>query len=134
MSEFKLDPKLEEDSFFLGDLAFSQLRLMDNALVPWFILVPKTAIDEFHCLPEKDQVILLGEINMVSGFTSDEYQPDKINIATIGNVVRQLHVHIIARYVDDYCWPNVVWGQVQTKKYSSEAVARIQQKIQKFIT
>ena len=129
MSEFKIDPKLEEDSHLLGNFSFSQLRLINNALVPWFILVPKTSINEFHCLPEKDQLTLLGEINMLSGFVSKEFQPDKINIATIGNIVRQMHVHIIARYRDDFCWPNVVWGRTAKKTYLTAEVTQIREKI-----
>lgn len=128
MSEFKLDSKLDKDSFLLGNFPLCQLRLIDNALVPWFILVPRLSIIEFHCLSNKDQLALLNEINRVCGFLTDEYQPDKINTATIGNIVRQLHVHVIGRYVDDYCWPTVVWGRRQKKRYSVREVSQIREK------
>ena len=129
MSVFNVDPKLNEDSFLIGDLSLSQLRLMNNALVPWFILVPHLDATEFHCLSNDDQLALMSEINLVSGFLSDEYQPDKINIATIGNIVRQLHVHVIGRYIDDFCWPNVVWGQSRKKAYLPGEVSQVREKI-----
>lgn len=134
MPEFELDPKLHEDSHLLGELSLCQLRLMDNALLPWFILVPKKAttgqsIIEFHCLSNEEQLSLLSEINLVSEFLSDEYHPDKINIASIGNIVSQLHIHIVGRYINDFCWPNVVWGQKTTKKYIPEDVVQLRLKI-----
>jgi diadenosine tetraphosphate (Ap4A) HIT family hydrolase len=111
---------------------------MDNALVPWFILIPKKAtpgesIVEFHCLSKEEQLSLLSEINLISEFVSDEFHPDKINIASIGNIVSQLHVHIVGRYRDDFCWPNVVWGQSKTKKYTTETVEQIRHKIAKHL-
>jgi len=134
MSTFKLDTKLNEDSFLMGDLSLCQLRLMNNANVPWFILVPRiptegSAFVEFHCLSNEVQLSLLKEINRVSAFLSDVYHPDKVNVATIGNIVKQLHVHVVGRYKDDFCWPNVVWGQGGSRNYDAEEVELIRLKI-----
>jgi len=125
MTDFKLDPRLAEDCLILGHLHISQLLLMNNSLLPWFILVPETSVTELIDLPKTEQADLLEEINGVSAFVRNNFQISKLNIAAIGNVVSQLHVHVVGRDPADYCWPNVVWGRNECRPYSDEKIAEI---------
>jgi diadenosine tetraphosphate (Ap4A) HIT family hydrolase len=119
MDKFILDPTLQEDSFFVADLPLSQLLLMNDARYPWLILVPRRAnkAEIMELLPE-DQQLLLTEINLVSSLIKNTFSPDKINIANIGNRVRALHIHAIARYKTDEVWPAPVWGLGESILYS----------------
>ena len=109
--EFKLDTKLESDSFVITNLDLSQVRLVNNSDYPWLILVPrKNSIFEITDLSLNEYNQLQGEIRTISQIMLEIFKPDKLNIATIGNVVRQLHVHIIARFKDDKLFPKPVWG------------------------
>lgn len=106
-----LDPRLAADTHAVGDLKISRLLLMDDARFPWLILVPRRAgLRELIELPRADQHILLDEINRCAQLLHSLKKPDKLNIAALGNVVAQLHVHLIARYTDDAAWPQPVWG------------------------
>jgi diadenosine tetraphosphate (Ap4A) HIT family hydrolase len=98
---------------------------MNNSLVPWFILVPQTAETEMTDLSLSDQAGLLKEINLVSAFMKTNFQISKLNIAAIGNIVSQLHVHVVGRDPSDYCWPNVVWGTKEREAYTDERVKEI---------
>jgi diadenosine tetraphosphate (Ap4A) HIT family hydrolase len=129
MKIFQLDARLQQDCIELGELPHSLLLLMDNALLPWFILVPRTDKTELHELPSEIQLGVLSEINAVSKFVKDEFCVDKLNVATIGNVVKQLHIHIIGRRDDDYCWPGVVWGRPEKTPYTQEAINHIIAKV-----
>ncbi len=125
MSDFELDPRLSEDCLVLGRLNISQLLLMNNSLVPWFILVPQTSETEIIDLSKSEQADLLEEINWLSVFVRNNFELSKLNIAAIGNIVSQLHVHVVGRDPSDYCWPNVVWGQSERKPYTAEQVDEI---------
>jgi len=125
MNEFKLDSQLENDCFVLGKLQVSQLLLMNNSLVPWFILVPEVGVTEIYQLDAEQQKQLLNEINQMSKFISDEYVTDKLNVAAIGNIVSQLHVHIVGRKKEDFCWPNVIWGTSQKQPYTDSEIEKI---------
>ncbi len=127
MSDFKLDPRLAKDCLVLGKLNFSQLLLMNNALVPWFILVPNSSETEIIDLSKSEQADLLEEINHLAAFVRNNFVISKLNIAAIGNVVSQLHIHVLGRDPADYCWPNVVWGRDECRPYSDEKVAEIRQ-------
>jgi diadenosine tetraphosphate (Ap4A) HIT family hydrolase len=124
---FALDPRLEADTHAIGDLPLSQLLLMDDARFPWLILVPRIAgARELIDLDEGDQRSLLGEVNLVGRALETLLRPDKLNIAALGNVVPQLHVHLIARFVGDAAWPQPVWGQGDRVAYAESArVSRI---------
>ncbi|MDJ0928533.1 MAG: HIT family protein [Gammaproteobacteria bacterium] len=122
---FKLDQRLEKDCFVLGKLTLSQLLLMNNAALPWFILVPETTAVEICDLAPDDQAELVTEINMLSILVQGFEGVEKLNIGAIGNIVNQLHVHIVGRYPGDYCWPGVVWGRETPQRYSQEGVDRI---------
>ncbi|MDX2082680.1 MAG: HIT family protein [Rickettsiales bacterium] len=109
---FILNSKLKADSFFVADLKISQLLLMNNVNFPWLILVPKKPdLVELTDLKFDEQVEVLREINLISQLLQKKFQPLKLNIATLGNIVRQLHIHIIARFENDAAFPNPVWGQ-----------------------
>jgi len=129
MNSNKLDARLENDCHLLGRLSVSQLLLMNNAMVPWFILVPDTDEIEYYKLSDELQLALNAEINWLSEFIAAEYHPDKINVASIGNVVKQLHVHIVGRAENDYCWPGVVWGVKVDKPYDIAAVEHIKNQL-----
>ena len=125
MSDFVLDKKLTEDTFKLGYLNEQLLLLMNNALVPWFILVPMTSKTEICELDERDQTILYRNINLLSQHVLQQFDVSKINVGAIGNVVKQLHVHIIGRNENDYCWPDVVWGRQEREHYDEDQVNEI---------
>jgi len=119
MDKFVLDPTLEKDSFFVADLPLSQLLLMNDARYPWLILVPRRANKaEIIELSLEDQQLLLTEINTVSHLIQNIFNPDKINIANIGNRVRALHIHLLARYKTDEVWPLPVWGLGESVPYA----------------
>lgn len=125
MKNFQLDPQLQKDCIVLGELERSLLLLMNNALLPWFILVPKTDKTELYELADDVQAGVWAEINAVSKFVKDEFCIDKLNVAAIGNVVQQLHIHVIGRQHEDYCWPGVVWGRSEKTPYTKEAIKHI---------
>ncbi len=121
----KLDPRLEKDCFVLGRLQFCQLLLMNNAAVSWFVLVPDTLETEVCDLTASEQALLWAEVNAVAEFVRKHFQTEKLNIGAIGNVVSQLHVHVVGRRKDDYCWPGVVWGSATEKQYTEKEVAAV---------
>lgn len=118
--QFKLDPRLAQDSIHIGDFQLSQLRLMNNAHCPWFLLVPMVEQFEFHHLQPDLQFQLLNETTTVASFIEAQFNPDKINSGAIGNIVRQLHIHVIGRFKADPCWPGVVWGALPQKLYTPQ--------------
>ncbi len=134
---FKLDKRLTNDGILLGYLHWvgtknelsgeaSILLLMNNAEIPWFVIVPigVTAID-IDELDEKQQSQLLKEVNVLSGFLKSHYSVDKINFASIGNIVKQMHFHLVARTEQDGCWPGVVWGITAKIKYTRQQVENL---------
>lgn len=113
MTDFELDPRLEADTLPIADLDLCSVRLMNDARYPWLVLVPrKSGMVEIFDLDDADQQQLLAEIRRCAGTLKALNQPDKLNIAALGNQVRQLHIHIIARYRDDAAWPDPVWGRL----------------------
>jgi len=122
---FELDARLAGDCLILGELDCSLLLLMNNSLVPWFILVPVTKATEIYQMQKEQQLQMLKEIDLLSDFINSEFAIEKLNVAAIGNIVRQLHVHIVGRHSSDYCWPGVVWGSQQSESYSDAEIKRI---------
>ncbi len=125
MSDFVLDARLASDCHTLGRLDNTLLLLMDNALLPWMILVPMVEVTELHELEWERQLQILSQINLVSDYLKKEYSVDKINVAAIGNIVRQLHIHVVGRSKTDYCWPGVVWGADGRQSYAGQEIAAI---------
>lgn len=108
---FKLDPKLEEDTWFVCGLHLCSVRLHKNATWPWLVLVPRReGMSDIIDLSEADQGELMREVNKVAQVLRRMTTPDKLNIASIGNITKQLHVHIVARRVGDAGWPAPIWG------------------------
>jgi diadenosine tetraphosphate (Ap4A) HIT family hydrolase len=111
MVPFALDPRLEQDSLVLGRLALSRVLLMDDSRFPWLILVPERAgVTELLQLDRQDRHQLMDEIVVAQGVLSTLFGPDKLNLGALGNLVPQLHVHVVARFVSDAAWPGPVWG------------------------
>lgn len=122
MAEFVLNPTLEADSVALASLALSELRLMNQARFPWLLLVPRRAdVAEIIDLGKPDRALLFEEITMVSTVLRDVTKCDKLNVAALGNMVRQLHVHVIARFRTDAAWPKPIWGAADTVPYEPAA-------------
>ena len=131
---FKLDPILERDSHYLTELKLCQIRLMDNCNYPWLILIPmKNNIIEITDFEQTDYDLFNQEIRKVAKILQNEFKPDKLNIATIGNVVPQMHVHIIARFKNDTLFPKTVWGS-QFLPYDEESLKAIKDILVKAIT
>ena len=126
MSEFELHPQLAQDCVEVLDWPLCKLLLMNNAQVPWFILVPRVAgVEELHELDGQKQFQLLQEIELASSYLQHVYKPHKLNVAAIGNKVRQLHIHVVARQEDDACWPEPVWGNLQSQPYAEQKLAEL---------
>ena len=121
-----LHPRLKADSIFLKDLELCHLLLINDSNYPWLALVPnRENIREFHDLIPEEQVLLMLEITQTSRILQNIFNPFKINVAALGNVVPQLHVHVIGRFENDPAWPKPVWGVVPAKPYSEEEIAKI---------
>ena len=125
MPKFALAAPLRADCHVLGLLPFCQVLLVNKAEVPWFILVPETSHIELCDLNTAEQTRLSGEITLLSRFVRAQFAVTKLNVAAIGNIVAQLHVHIIGRHPGDAWWPGVAWGQVSAQGYDATQVANI---------
>ncbi|MFZ1537424.1 MAG: HIT domain-containing protein [Chromatiaceae bacterium] len=126
MHPFALHPQLLADCHRLGQLSQSHLLLHRNALVPWFILVPETELTNLLDLPIPQRDGVLTDCKRVSDYLTEKLAYPKINVAWIGNLVPQLHVHVIGRRHDDPCWSNPVWGHLtQSRAYSMAEVDAI---------
>ena len=127
MSEtFALDPRLAADSVFVADGPLSQVRLMDDARFPWLLLVPRVAgASEWIDLDGGQQRLLLAEINQLSQLLRAEAGVEKINIGALGNIVRQLHVHVVGRHAGDPAWPAPVWGSGAALRHDPEELAAL---------
>lgn len=126
-----LHPTLAADCHLLGQLQQNYLLLHSNALVPWFILVPDTQQNEIYKLPAPQQLEINKLMQQLAAFTEDYFSCDKLNIATIGNLVPQLHIHIIGRFHSDPWWPAPVWGQPESEAYAPQKIAEIKQALVK---
>jgi diadenosine tetraphosphate (Ap4A) HIT family hydrolase len=121
-----LHPQLESDAGAVGDLPLSRLLLANDANYPWLLLVPRRAgAGEIIDLSEADQIQLAAEIAAVSRVLRAVASCDKLNVAALGNVVAQLHVHVIARRRNDPAWPKPVWGAVPPRDYDPAARERL---------
>ena len=130
--DFKLDTRLDNDCYKLAESEFSVWLLLNNRLFPWLIIVPKTEAQELYLLTIEEQQLLQKESNLLAEFVNNEFPCDKLNIASIGNIVKQMHIHIIARTESDPCWPGVVWGTTFKEVYAKEEVLAIQTKLKQF--
>lgn len=118
---FELHPRLAQDSVIVGQFELSLLLLSKDANYPWCILVPQREdIFEIHHLDNQEQQQLIRESSRLSEVMTSLFDAHKMNIAALGNVVRQLHIHHVARFVDDAAWPQPIWGKVPQKDYQPE--------------
>lgn len=133
-SSWALHPQLAEDTFEVGDLPLSRVLIIKDSNYPWLLLVPRRAgASDLIDLDEKEQAQLTTETNRVSRALKEITRPDKLNIAALGNVVPQLHVHIIARRMSDAAWPRPVWGVAPPRPYDPAEAARFAQALRETI-
>lgn len=122
---FKLDPNLQKNTVFIGRLPLSQVLLENDSRYTWLILVPaRTNVYEIYHLSESDRIQLIKESSWVQEKLADAYAPDSLNVAVLGNVVPQLHMHHIVRFKSDPAWPGPVWGHSAAIPYSSEELEK----------
>ncbi|MBO0366120.1 HIT domain-containing protein [Pseudomonas shirazensis] len=127
---FVLDPRLQQDCLVLGDFPLCRLLLSKDANYPWFILVPRQAdVSELFDLTAADQQQLWQETTCLANSLKQEFAADKMNVATLGNVVSQLHMHVIVRHRNDAAWPAPVWGKVAAAEYREEQLAQLRQRL-----
>lgn len=107
---FQLNQQLDNDTHRLFEHGGFLMLLHKNATIPWIIIVPKTEVLEVYHLPEEQQKALNKLTKQIADYLKQKYNVEKMNIAAIGNIVSQLHIHIIGRKTGDACWPDVVWG------------------------
>ncbi|MBS0225476.1 MAG: HIT family protein [Proteobacteria bacterium] len=123
MHEFTLHPQLAADTWHIASLPLCDVLLMNDANYPWLILVPRVAdARELLDLDEDDRTRAWREIDLAAQALRDLFTPDKLNIATLGNMVSQLHVHVIARFKSDTAWPKPVWGARPPMPYADPVV------------
>ena len=121
---FALDPRLAADTLAIGDLALSRLLLMNDRRYPWLVLVPRReASREIVDLDAQERATLIEEIAASSRFVQSLPGVDKINVGALGNLVAQLHVHVVGRAVGDPAWPGPVWGRGAARRYAPERAA-----------
>jgi diadenosine tetraphosphate (Ap4A) HIT family hydrolase len=126
---FTLHPRLAAGGFDLGSHRGCRVLLKNNALFPWFILVPEVeeGIEDLHRLDAGTFQEVTAAIRELSCFVSEHFTPDKLNVACIGNQVRQMHIHIVGRSPGDPAWPGVVWAFEGKEAYADEVVEAIRQ-------
>ena len=127
---FILDPRLQQDTIELGDFSLCKVLLMNDARYPWVILVPKiTGVTEIFQLTYAQQIELMLESNFVAQALKELVGADKMNVASLGNVVSQLHVHHVARFLDDETWPAPVWGKGKALPYNKQEIEAVSQQL-----
>ena len=128
--DFTLDARLAAESHALGDLALCRVLLFDDARFPWIVLVPRRpGLVEMTDLPRNDRHVLLDEIGTAMDALKGATAPYKLNVAALGNSVRQLHIHVIARFQNDAAWPSPVWGRGERVPYKPDTLAERENKL-----
>lgn len=123
---FSLAPELQRDCIELADWPLCKVLLMNDSQYPWFILVPRVAgVKEIIDLSEELQITFLQESGKLSKLLQQVFSPDKLNVAALGNMVPQLHVHHIARFTTDSAWPAPIWGKLPAVPYSDEQIEQL---------
>jgi diadenosine tetraphosphate (Ap4A) HIT family hydrolase len=130
LETFRLDERLARDSVLITKLGLCQLRLQNDSRWPWLVLVPQRAkMSELFDLTPLDQAVLTFETNQVASALKELTGATKINVGTLGNIVRQLHIHVIARSEGDDCWPGPIWGQGTPVPYKDEDRSNFMKKL-----
>lgn len=129
---FKLHNKLRYDTLGIVSLALSRVLLMKDSSFPWLVLVPaRDCIREIHDLGIRDRSVLIEEVAAASEIIQDLFSPDKINIGALGNLVPQLHIHVIGRFRTDRAWPGPVWGEGTARPYAEKELKAVAGRIRK---
>jgi diadenosine tetraphosphate (Ap4A) HIT family hydrolase len=124
MTAFTLHPRLEADTVMVADWALSRIRLMNDRRFPWLVLVPRRdGLVEWHDMEPGDRLVLSEELARASAVLKKIGKADKINIGALGNIVPQLHIHVVARTQGDPAWPGPVWGHSPAEPYAAAALA-----------
>lgn len=125
--QFEVDSRIHTSSFWLGDWPLSSVYLKNDANFPWLILVPREEnVQEIYQLSIANRHMLMNEIAELSKKVDEFFKPDKLNIGTLGNVVSQLHVHVVARFKIDKLWPHGIWQPTLTPVlYTAEEIAAL---------
>ena len=124
--DFALDPRLEADTIPIGDLSLSSVLLLNDARFPWFVMVPRRpGVSEITDLSEEDAAVLMGEVRIAARVMLELSRPDKVNLGALGNVVPQLHVHVVGRFRSDPAWPGPVWGHGTRTPYPDHAASAL---------
>lgn len=130
-----LDPRLEADSTFITQLKLCQVRLHHNGAFPWILLVPQQeGLMELIDLNAYDQQLLMEEIAIASHVMKDLFHPTKLNVANLGNIVPQLHIHIVARYDHDKAWPGPIWNSGIHEDYLPSLKAKLIEQLKTALT
>ncbi|MEO5365500.1 MAG: HIT family protein [Magnetococcus sp. WYHC-3] len=128
---FSLHPQLAGDSVLLGVLSLCQVRLMNNARHPWLILVPERGgLHDLDQLAANDAARLHADLQAAARALRTLFAPDKLNVAALGNIVPQLHVHVVARFTHDAAWPAPVWGALPPQPYRPEELQELKSRLQ----
>ena len=123
-SGFELDPRLAADSVFVIEGPLSQIRLINDTRFPWLVLVPRLpGVTELPELSDAQQHTLLGELNRAGRAIRQEPKVHKVNIGALGNIVKQLHIHVVGRHSEDAAWPGPVWGSGAAERFTTEQLA-----------
>ncbi len=131
-TEISLDPRLSADSTAIGRLSLCEVRLQDDARFPWLVLVPqREGAFELFDLAAGDRAILIEEVAQCSATLRALTQCLKINVGALGNIVRQLHIHIVARNEGDAAWPGPVWGAGKSVPYEADERADLIERIRR---
>lgn len=128
--EFELDPQLAADTIDLGAFPLCQLLLTNDSNYPWFILVPRRAgVTEIYHLAREEREQLMRESSFLAENLADLFQARKMNIAALGNMVPQLHLHHVVRRENDPAWPHPVWGKVPARPYSEAELTEVKDRL-----
>jgi diadenosine tetraphosphate (Ap4A) HIT family hydrolase len=134
MNTFTIDDRLLKSTEWVADLSLCRLFLQNDTRYPWFVLVPHIAdVTEMYQLLDADQAQLMTEISLISRYLKEELSVHKVNVGALGNVVPQLHIHVLGRDPNDATWPNPVWGVGTIEPYSHEALHEYVQRSQQWV-
>ena len=130
MSHFTLDPRLAADTVAIARWPLCQVLLMDDMQYPWLILVPRRqGLRELYELSRDDRLLWLEESLRLGRWLMEEFTGDKLNVAALGNIVEQLHIHHVIRFRDDPAWPAPVWGKLPRKPYEKKALLALTERL-----
>lgn len=134
MNTFMIDDRLLRSTEWVADLPLCRLFLQNDTRYPWFVLVPRVAdMTEMYQLTEADQIQLMAEISLMSRYLKEELSTHKVNVGALGNVVPQLHIHVLGRDPSDATWPNPVWGVGTAEQYTADALLECVDRAQQWV-